>query len=290
MRGRIFFAAFSALMICAGSGVRPTAFEWPQKDVGAESFSAVFGQFRDGTFSSSLVFAEPAEATASETGVVLAVIGGESGEMGWFDSPLGNAVILAHDDELISVYANLKAMEVDGTAKHVLTGATIGESGSSGWQRGQSSLEFQIIDTQKQAVINPRLLMPVLAQEKAVRLSGITAVGRNGEEYDLRTRRTLPAGSYLVYCAREQNAMPYSTTVSVNGAAVETITFDMLTRQGKELTVMGKRGYSAQDIYPDDSRQLLAEVTLSQGRNTLSISASTISGGESALTYILDIR
>lgn len=282
----------SGVFILFGAGVciGLFAFNWPQQDVSRNSFYSTFGQLRGGTFNTSLIFSEPAEVVASDAGTVLAVVGDTSGEMGWFESPLGNAIILAHDDELLSVYANLATTSIDSSAKRIQAGAKLGTSGSSGWQHGQSSLEFQIIDTQKGSVINPRLLMPRLNTEQQTRLYGIVAVNRNGEEYDLRIRRTLPAGSYTLYRSREQGAMPYTTTVSVNGAAVETITFDMLNRTNRMLTVTGKRPYTAAEIYPTSARQLLAEINLSNGRNTLNITTADINGMETSLTYILDIR
>ncbi len=274
------------LFICFGTN----AFEWPQDNVTDNSFSYIFGQLRNGTFNTSLIFTEQDEIKASEKGTVLTLLGSTSGEMGWFESPLGNAVILAHNDELLSVYANLENLAINKDTNYIHAGTKIGTSGSSGWQHGQSSLEFQIIDTQKKTVINPLLLMPKIKQENAMRLHGITAVNRKGEVFDLRTRRNLPAGTYLIYRSTEQSPMTYSTTISVNGAAVETITFDMLTRTENKLTVSGKRLYGVNEIYPDEKKQLLAEITLSQGRNTLNITSSSINGTETSLTYILDVR
>lgn len=278
------------LLICFIICFTLTAFEWPQENVTENSFSYIFGQLRNGTFNTSLIFTEQAEIKASEKGTVLALLGSTSGEMGWFESPLGNAVILAHNDELLSVYANLESLNIDKTTNYVHAGTKLGTSGSSGWQHGQSSLEFQVIDTQKDTVINPRLLMPRMKTETPLYLHGITAVNRKGEVFDLRTRRNLPAGTYLIYRSTEQSPMTYSTTISVNGAAVETITFDMLTRTENKLTVSGKRLYDVNEIYPNSKKQLLAEITLSQGRNTLNITSSSINGTETSLTYILDIR
>lgn len=267
------------------------AFEWPQKNVTVDSFDSDFGQERGGVLSTSLIFSEPAEISVAKEGTVLALIGGNSGELGWFDSPLGNAVILAHADEMLTVYANIKELEIDTSAKYVQAGKTLGVSGGSGWQKGRGCLEFQVIDTQKDAVINPRILMPHMQTEKSLRLQGIILVNRTtGDEYDLRIRRSLPAGNYTLYRTQTDVSFPYRTTVSVNGAAVETITFDVLNRLESSLVVKGKRSYSSKEVFPDDSRQLLAELSFAQGRNTLNIAAQTINGTETSLTYILDVR
>lgn len=271
-------------------GILPmTAFQWPQEGVTEKSFTAVFGQLRGQNFSSSLVFAEPAEISAIESGTVVAVLGGSDSEMGWLHSPLGNAVIIAHDDGLLSVYGNLTQVAVEDSTSQVAKGTKLGTSGSSGWQSGQSSLELQIIDTEQDTTINPRLLMPRFQQELPISLYGITAIGRNGETLELRTRKSLPSGTYKLYRGREQEFFPHVTSVAVNGAAVETITFDTLTRAGRRLAVAGRRTYNATETYPTADKQFLAEITLSQGRNTLSVTVVDINGKEYTASYTLEV-
>lgn len=271
-------------------GILPlAAFDWPQAGVTEHSFSTPFGQLRGGSYSNALIFAEPAEVSAIETGTVLATLGGNTSEMGWFHSPLGNAVILAHEDSLISVYGNLAQVAVGATTSKVARGARLGTSGSSGWQAGKSSLELQVIDTEQGASINPRMLMPRFQAEIPISLYGITAIGRNGETLELRARRSVSAGTYKLYRGREQGFFPYTTSVAVNGAEVETITFNNLTRSGRRLTVIGRRPYSAKDSYPTEDKQLLAEITLSRGKNTLSVTVADINGKEYTASYTLEV-
>ncbi len=276
--------AFFALMM-----LPLPAFDWPQQEVTAESFSSVFGQLRGDSLSNSLVFSEPADIAAIESGTVVATLGGNAGEMGWLHSPLGNAVILAHDDGLLSVYGNLDQVSIDDEATRIVRGQTLGTSGSSGWQSGKGSLELQIIDTEQDTSINPRLLMPRFEEELPISLYGISAIGRNGETLELRTRRSLSAGTYRLYRGREQAFFPHVTSVAVNGAAVETITFDSLTRSGRRLTVAGRRPYNVDEIYPTDDKQFLAEITLSQGRNTLSVTVADLNGREYTASYNLEV-
>lgn len=277
--------ALSALMMM----VPLAAFEWPQPGMTAQSFSSTFGQLRGSGLSSSLVFSEPAEVAAIESGTVVATLGGNAGEMGWLHSPLGNAVILAHDDGLLSVYGNLEQVGIDDDTSRVARGQSLGTSGGSGWQSGKSSLELQVIDTERDAYINPRLLMPRFEEELPISLYGISLIGRNGETLELRTRRSLSAGIYRLYRGREQAFFPHATTVAVNGAAVETITFDSLTRSARRLTVAGRRPYNADEIYPTADKQFLAEITLSRGRNTLSVTVADLNGREYTASYTLEV-
>lgn len=285
-RNRSLFFAFLALAVHL---LPVAAFEWPQEGVTEQSFTTVFGQLRGQHFSSSLVFAQPAEISAIASGTIIAVLGGSDSEMGWLHSPLGNAVIIAHDDGLLSVYGNLTQVDVNESTPQVAVGTKLGTSGGSGWQSGQSSLELQIIDTEQDTAINPRLLMPRFQQELPISLYGITAIGRNGETLELRTRKSLPSGTYKLYRGREQEFFPHVTSVAVNGAVVETITFDTLTRAGRRLAVAGRRPYNATETYPTTDKQFLAEITLTKGRNTLSVTVADINGKEYTASYTLEV-
>ena len=287
MKGKIFRFCMIAVAILEATSL--AAFEWPQEGVTENSFSTQFGQLRGGNYSNALIFAEPAEISAIEDGSVIAILGGNSNEMGWFHSPLGNAVILSHDDSILSVYGNLSQFSISSTTSKVNKGTKLGTSGYSGWQTGQNSLELQIIDTEQASAINPRIIMPRFQEEPALSLYGITIIGRNGETFELRARRSVAAGTYKLYRGRDQGFFPYSSRVVVNGAEVETITFNNLTRSGRWLTVVGRKPYNAKETYPTTDKQFLTEITLAQGKNTITITLSDLNGKEYGVTYTLDV-
>ena len=85
------------------------AFDWPQSEVSKDSFHSYFGQNRGGIISTSIIFSEPEEIKAAEEGYVLAVLTENNDDSEFFPSTLGTAVILAHDDSLLSVYGNIDA-------------------------------------------------------------------------------------------------------------------------------------------------------------------------------------
>lgn len=287
MKGKIF--RFCVMVAVALGTASLAAFDWPQEGVTENSFSTQFGQLRGGSYSNALIFAEPADVSAIESGTVIAILGGNSNEMGWFQSPLGNAVILSHEDSILSVYGNLSQVSTSTDTPKVNQGTKLGTSGYSGWQTGQNSLELQVIDTEQEAAINPRILMPRFQQEPALSLYGITAVGRNGESFELRGRKSVAAGTYKLYRGRDQGFFPYSSRVVVNGAEVEAITFNNLTRAGRWLAVIGRKPYNAQETYPTTEKQFLTEITLTQGKNTISIIVADINGKEYGLTYTLEV-
>ncbi len=271
------------------------AFEWPQQVSNEEAFESSFGQLRGGTMSPSIVFSKQENATAIGSGKIIAVITEHDDDMGWFESPLGNTVIVAHENQIDSIYSNL--IDEDGLndleqTEDIDAGSIIGTAGSSGWKANETSgLEFQIIDVKNQKVINPRIIMPKLPyeQNKAM-LSGIQAVSSKGEVYNFLIRRTLPAGTYKIYKDRQVESIPYKSTVTLNGIATETITFDTLQQFRGRVCASKNSFYTVENIYPDDKKQYLAEVTLTNGKTNLAIILTDLFENEISVSYALDIN
>ena len=206
------------------------AFDWPQDEVMSDTFYSYFAQLRGGIISTSLIFADTSDIKAAADGYVVAVINEYEDDSVFFPSALGNAVILAHGDDLMSVYGNIDKETIPVSlydTEKAVTGTVFGSSGNAGWQQGRSSLEFQTIDTANGNAVNPRVLMPRVGKELALTLSGITLEGK-GVRCDLLVQRTLPAGSYRVYRQRQSIAMPYKTRVVVNGIVADEISYDQL--------------------------------------------------------------
>ena len=280
----------AALISIASIAGTAHAFDWPQNAIQSDSFYSYFGQLRGETINTSLIFTDSEEIKAADDGKVIAVLGEHSEESDLFESTLGNAVILAHKDNLLTVYANLDRDEQREryTLNRVETGATFGTCGNSGWQQGMANLEFQVVDTKNQAFINPRVLMPRIGKELELTIQDIVAINRKGTEYAFNVSKRLPAGTYYLYRKRQDIAMPYRTTVFINGAAVETISYDMFVQKNGRLCTNGKKNYPVAVLYSDSRRQLLAEVSIPKGRNTITMVATDILGKEKSLSYTID--
>ena len=266
------------------------AFDWPQNAIQSDSFYSYFGQLRGGTINPSLIFTDIEDIKAADCGTVIAVISEHTDGSDLFESTLGNAVIVAHDDHLLTVYANLDQDGLTGSAApgRVETGTVFGTCGNSGWQQGMANLEFQVIDTKNRAFINPRVLMPRLGKELDLTIQELVAVSRKGAEYPFSTSKRLPAGTYYLYRRRQDIAMPYRTTVFINGASVETVAYDMLVQKDGKLCTSGRKNYPAALLYPDSRRQLLAEIPIPKGRNAITVAVTDILGKETTLTYMIE--
>ena len=269
------------------------AFDWPQAEVTKNSFNSYFGQNRGGILSTSIIFSEPEEVKAAENGYITAIITENSDDSDFFPSTLGTAVIIAHNDELVSVYGNLDAetLTLKNENEHTIdAGATIGSSGNSGFQENHGNLEFKIIDAKNKSAINPIVLMPRAQEEIPLSLSGIIIVSKNNDYYDINTYKTYASGLYKVYFKRNPVAAPYKTSVSINGVIVDQLSYDMITQENNKLCIIGKKKYTDADIFPNEDLQLLGEAMFTPGRVTLGLSISDMLGNVKQLNYNIVIR
>ena len=291
-------AAFFAMLFTVN------AVEWPVEDKAPDAIISYFGQNVGGNISKSIIFAKPKptqdkegniisvehEVKAVKEGKILIVMTELDDDSELFPSALGTSVILAHDDDLISVYSNLESQSVNLNTQNKTTLAEGEVIGNTGWQAVPSSLEFQIIDNQNSAAINPKILLPRTEKETDYSLSGIMLQNKSGTFYDLRESKIFPAGTYKVYHTRNKTAMPYKLTCSINGVIEDEIFFDTITYQNGKLYLSGKeKRYNSEVLYADENLLLTGELTLTPGKSTLGITAETFLGKQKQLNYILSI-
>lgn len=268
-------------------------FGWPQEDVTEKTFTSYFGQNRGGILSTSVVFSEPAQIRASETGYIVAIITENDDDSIFFPSTLGTAVILSHEDNLSSIYGNLDSETItiyNSNEKTIEAGAIIGESGTSGYQEGNSHLEFQVIDTKNKSAINPKVLMSRSETEIPLNLNGITILSKNNSFYDINQYKTYNSGLYKVYFRRNAVTTPYKTSISLNGVIVDQISYDMITQENDKLCIIGKKKYTSADVFPTDDLQLIGEAMFTPGRATLGLSVTDILGNVKQLNYNILIK
>lgn len=268
------------------------SYDWPQKNVNSDSFYSFFGQLRGNTISNSLIFTESEEIYTSEKGEIVSVITEHGNDFGWFESTLGNCVIVSHEDKLATIYGNLEEdsipkelFDVDKIDKNI----KIGESSNSGWQDGLSCLEFQVIDTKNLNTINPRVLMPRLAKDIPLNIKNLKLINRQDKVYDLNNTRKVPTGIYKLYKERQRIAVPYKTTITINGIAHESFSYDTLQVSNGKLCVKGNKFYPLESLYPSENQQLLSELKLTKGTTSINISIQNILGAKINSSIILEV-
>lgn len=285
-------------------GTAGFSFDWPQNEVLSDSFHSYFGQLRGGTIESSLIFNEGSEIKSADDGNIIGIISEHDNDFGWFESTLGNAVIINHDNSMITIYGNLDQESIPDNIKNIdesknnnsnqsstfiNAGTYLGVSGNSGWQQGASCLEFMVLDINNASAINPRILMPRIGNELPLEIGEITLKDRDGNNTILSQSKRVKSGLYSIYKTRQAVAVPYKTSISINGATLETISYDRAIEKNGKLCVSGNSFYSIENLYPDEKKELISQITLTQGKNTIKITVQNIIGGTKTATYVIDV-
>ena len=192
----------------------------------------------------------------------------------------------------MTVYGNLDTDEHNPQlfkTRTVAEGTELSTTGNSAWQETESFLEFQIIDTKNKTYVNPLILMPRIGKEENLTITGISLQNKFGKFYELDTQKNIPTGFYKVFRKRQSKAVPYKTSVLVNGAESERLTFDTIKLEENELAIQGQLLYRASELYPDDELMLMGEIYLPHGKDTISLIVTDFSGNERSRVYNLTV-
>lgn len=279
-------AIFASFIILAAQSA--FAVDWPQPVTETTSFTVDFARPYGGTFSTGIVFNDTGAVNATDTAAVLMKIT-DSQNLSMFDSPLGNSIIAVNEENLMSIYSNLDEIKISEKDENIFEGNEIATSGKSSWQKTACGLEFQIADIQSQSVINPLVLLPKILKTQAPYLYNISLVNKNGVSYTLAQNRSIPAGTYSLYFENYDPQPPFKVTVLLNGKEAETITYNMLKKIGRTLSINGKRNYSYDVIYPGRNKQLLATASFTKGKTLLVIQTYDLNDNEKNISYTLDV-
>jgi len=263
-----FFSLFSLLH----------AFEWPKKNINSENITSYFGQNISQTISTSILISETESVMTSENGKLLLIYNDFDDDSDFFPSTYGAAVIIEHEDNLISVYGNLEKKSIKLNEDNLTANLSdeIAMTGHSGYQKNDKTLEFQIIDTKEHKAINPKLLLPQNIQEVPLTLSGLILKNKNNTYYDLSIYKNFSSGIYKIYKKRDSVSVPYYSAILANGEIKDYITLDTIVEENNNSIVTGSIKYDTESFYPDEKLILLGEVTLSPGKTTLTIQIADI--------------
>lgn len=279
---------FLLVLITILISVNIFAFDWPQPVSKNIENLYFFCEEKEEKFNNGIIFKNQAPVIVSDSGLVIVKLSEDNSERGMFSSTLGNSVVIAHSDQLLTIYGGLSEINLPDDKENVPTGYELGISGHSGWRKEDNSLIFQVIDVKDKTLINPIILMPKTSEHGSLQVRNITATNKNGTSYDLANQRYLPSGTYSFYRANT-GIMPFKTTLLVNGAKEETITYDTLKQQNSQLYVTGNKLYPVANVYPNTNKHFLSEISLTKGRITLSFIVYDINGNEAQTNYIVDI-
>jgi hypothetical protein len=279
----IAFAVFIA------SGL--SALEWPVAEIKVKSF---FGQRDEARISGGIALADADVVRASGNGKRVISIA-RNGNMNGFPSTLGNAVIIAHDDGLLSVYGNLDSTDRVSTHETLETGAILGSAAASGWAR-QGELIFQVIDKERKTMLNPMLVLPALPDSRGPVIKNVIAMSGSGQIAALGAAKFVRQGQYRLYAdiadtvdGSQAPLAPFRVSVLVNGSEAASIPFEVLRAEGGKV-YLDSPAYTTATLYSDPERMFLGEITLNRGRADISVIARDTAGNERNVLFSLQIE
>ena len=280
------------------------AFEWPVNMSSTETtIKTNFAENRGSSFANGFVFSTSEEIISSEDGVVLVHLNPENSYYENFSSTLDNALILAHQDKMISVYSGFEQVNQDIFSGEISSGTVLGsvnkksetdisvENTNPNAKKiplPKKDFEFQLIDTKNTVVINPFLLLSRLEKTSPVFPGKIFVVNKKGSEINLEERKTFASGIYSIYRENTSSRMPLKTSVFVNGEETSTINYDTLLYKNSRICVSGKDFYSIEKIYPNSKRQFLGDIEVSRGKNLITVVVTDSLGIERRISHTVD--
>ena len=289
MMKRIFFASLLiGVVLTAAHGL-----EWP---VDTPVFLRFFGQrVADTGFEQGIIFENPSVVRAADSGNVLIAINKQYAVRN-FPSTLGNALIFLHDDGLQTVYANIEMDDHFQDRKQIEIGSIIGKPEPSAWGIDRS-LQFQVIDVQKKAYINPLLLFPSVPDTIKPRIQGIFLANEGHQLIPLDKQKLVAQGNYTVYIAvfdtvdhdTAHQFNPFRVTVFVNGSNVRTVPFETITHHDNQL-FLSTTSFSDVLLYQKQDLMCVGRVTLNSGKSDIMIVARDITGNESTERVSIQIK
>ncbi len=278
------------------------AFEWPvDVENGNSQIKTNFAENRGTSFAKGFVFSTSENIKSSEDGVVLVHLNPENSYYENFSSTLDNALILVHQDKMLSVYSGFEQVNQDIFSGEIPVGTILGsvnkktdtEITEESVTAKKSSLpkkdfEFQIIDTKNTVVINPFLLLSKLEKTTPIFPGKIFVVNKKGTEINLDDRKSFASGLYSIYREYSPSRMPLKTSVFVNGEEVSAINYDTLLYKNSRICVSGKDFFPIEKIYPNAKRQFLGEIEVSRGKNLITIVVTDSLGVERRFSYTVE--
>lgn len=280
------------------------AFEWPVDMTSTETtIKTNFAENRGSSFANGFVFSTSEEIKSSEDGIVLVHLNPENSYYENFSSTLDNALILAHQDKMISVYSGFEQVNQDIFSDEISAGTVLGsvnkksdtdisvENTNPNAKKiplPKKDFEFQIIDTKNTVVINPFLLLARLEKTSPVFPGKIFVVNKKGSEINLEERKSFASGIYSIYRENTSSRMPLKTSVFVNGEETSTINYDTLLYKNSRISVSGKDFFPTEKIYPNSKRQFLGDIEVSRGKNLITVVVTDSLGIERRISHTVD--
>ncbi|MCQ2574300.1 MAG: M23 family metallopeptidase [Treponema sp.] len=278
------------------------AFEWPVQNVQSESIKSSFGQKRGTTISSSIIIESLPpkgeeeefipEVYSCDEGRILIKISDLDDDNDFFPSTLGQALIISHSDNIISIYGNLNHTPDNSfeNSEKISKQTKLGTIAKTAWATTKDCLEFQLIDIKRSLAMNPRTILPRLEKEKSFPPVEIIVENKDGKRLDLNTNRAFLSGNYRFYQRRNELLVPQKSSISINGELVDEINFNEIYQKDNSVFILStNKKLNTIDIYPDDKLLLLGEVRIQKGKSVITFENTSPLEEKRLVNYAVNI-
>ncbi len=283
---------FSGTVFALALLIAPAAaMEWP---TGVFKPARLFAQRNESVIECGLTLDDVEAVRAAGYGEVLLTLSPPANMTG-FPGTLGTAVLLVHDDDLLTVYGNLDSDSLMTGTGDIESLAIIGSAGNTGWGK-KNSLLFQVIDRKKATFLNPLLLLSSIRDTRSPLIRTVIAVNSAGQSISLAGARALRQGSWRLYAdivdtldGLSTELSPFRVGVAVNGKEQSAIPYETLKAEGGRL-VLGNAALNADHLYSDPSRIFLGTIQFVRGRSELVIHTRDASGNERSAAFQIQVE
>ncbi|ULQ59670.1 M23 family metallopeptidase [Brucepastera parasyntrophica] len=267
------------------------ALEWP---VLTPYPSRLFGQRSSDVMERGVILENVDNVRAAGHGTVLITLT-PNANMSGFPGTLGNTVILAHDDGIMTIYGNLDSVDLVDERIQIESGSILASAGTSGWGN-RSSCIFQVVDQIQKTVLNPLLLLPALQDTRPPSLRNIIAVSDRNQVFPLGTVKSLRQGKYRIYgdisdtINNNTNELSvFRITVLVNGSEYSVLAFETM-KENEGRLYLSSPEFTGETLYTDPARTFLGEINLIRGKADISVIARDMAGNERSVLFGLQIE
>ncbi len=283
---RCLMAVTVAALVVDGSVF---AMDWP---LSPPRLAATFGTFAKGRVVAGI-------ALSSDDGLVRSVDDGEisfsleeRSHPGVLPAPLGSFVVIEHKGNMATLYSHLASGSLSTAGKKPESGEIIGKAGASGWIEG-SGMVFQVYDRRAGSWVNPLLLLPPLADDKAPVIRSLVLT-RAEKTYVLGETASLPQGTYKVSVDVADPAdsswtvgplAPFSIRISIDGVEVAKDVFDVARALNGELMLFALAPVAAGELRTKEGRYVVAERLFNRGRVTIEVRVEDVAGNKRSAAW-----
>lgn len=293
-------ALLALALLCAALSAH--GLEWP---LPRPEILSLFGQRTEGGIERGIVMEGESAMRAAGDGIVIATIS-ESRNMSGFPSALGNALILAHSDGIVSVYGNLDSLSMLEGKEEIETNAVIARTGKSAWQGRRAEGQegglrgiciFQLMDQRQNALLNPLLLLSPLGDTVLPIIRSVRLESQSGEMHNLAASQSIAGGQYRVLVSVadsfESNSQPqlapFRVSVIVNGAESSAMSFETMEKKRNMIVPNSLPEYldGSAPLYSENGEIYAGNIFLSRGRAEIIVAARDFAGNERTASFML---